>query len=950
MSFNHPASFFDGNIDSWFHYECFWKNMTRGKDEINIASIRGVDWLKWEDQEDLRARVKKWSEPYVPGRSPVFVNDISLSALKAEKSATNRGKCAKCETNFQKGEIKVSHKSKFQHLKCHLETFEKILGNLEDIDGWADFDECWRVNAAKDFAEILEKIKATNSEQSDETSGVSTQPELSREPKETDRAETGLDDMDFNGVLPTASIGSSNRDDDGMNGFEVSSHDIPSSSTNNKRAAEDDIVDVDANINGEESAFNRNRRLRKEARMAEKKEEDMKKQANQLFQNMELFNSMSSSDRLTILSENGQELKEEHDNSTLAVERLSDFALFGCPLDCLKCGGRIIYNSSRRTYICNGYATEYSKCTFETKNPIRTPFVMPKRLCQKYKIKEVIFNMMSERLYREGEESEIVVKTDKRKSRGGVHGANFVYAAEQIDLAQNGVVIKSTDTAVSSQHIIKNGTLVDVKFRYAKDCHVLKNETDGSLYQAALSFTDLTQNKNSYYKIQLLKHDIIDDYYLFRSWGRVGTDVGDCSYENFTEKEDGVASFEELFSEKTKNEWKYRKYFRKMPGSFSYVETDFSEFAALENSDIIPGSKTLLPRSVKEVLMSIFDVENMKTALKSYEMDVNKMPLGRLSKNQINLAFGVLNDLTTLLAETPPDNEKILDATNKFYTIIPHNFGMKVPDPIDNLHKVKEKNNMLNALLDIKFAYDQICGGNEPSVSTIGIDPVDTNYRKLKCIMTPLEKDCHDWKLIHEYLKNTKGTTHDLKVDLVDILKLDREHESTKFKRHIGNRRLLWHGSGKMNFAGILGQGLRIAPPEAPVSGYMFGKGVYFADMFSKSFFYCRAQAKDEAYLLLCDVALGTIQTCMHATTYSKKTLPKQTHSVQGIGREGPQDSGNYDHPDGYMIPKGASHIKLQGDLHTHFNLLYNEYIVYDVDQIQLKYLVRVKVHHARHR
>lgn len=31
------------------------------------------------------------------------------------------------------------------------------------------------------------------------------------------------------------------------------------------------------------------------------------------------------------------------------------------------------------------------------------------------------------------------------------------------------------------------------------------------------------------------------------------------------------------------------------------------------------------------------------------------------------------------------------------------------------------------------------------------------------------------------------------------------------------NRRLLWHGSRTTNFAGILSQGLRIAPPEAPV-------------------------------------------------------------------------------------------------------------------------------------
>ena len=51
--------------------------------------------------------------------------------------------------------------------------------------------------------------------------------------------------------------------------------------------------------------------------------------------------------------------------------------------------------------------------------------------------------------------------------------------------------------------------------------------------------------------------------------------------------------------------------------------------------------------------------------------------------------------------------------------------------------------------------------------------------------------------------------------------------------------------------------GLRIAPPEAPVTGYMFGKGVYFADMFSKSANYCCASKHTSAgVLLLCEVGL----------------------------------------------------------------------------------------------
>jgi hypothetical protein len=49
------------------------------------------------------------------------------------------------------------------------------------------------------------------------------------------------------------------------------------------------------------------------------------------------------------------------------------------------------------------------------------------------------------------------------------------------------------------------------------------------------------------------------------------------------------------------------------------------------------------------------------------------------------------------------------------------------------------------------------------------------------------------------------------------------------------HRRLLWHGSRLTNYVGILTQGLRIAPPEAPVTGYFLGKGIYLADMVSKS-------------------------------------------------------------------------------------------------------------------
>lgn len=48
---------------------------------------------------------------------------------------------------------------------------------------------------------------------------------------------------------------------------------------------------------------------------------------------------------------------------------------------------------------------------------------------------------------------------------------------------------------------------------------------------------------------------------------------------------------------------------------------------------------------------------------------------------------------------------------------------------------------------------------------------------------------------------------------------MNRQGEGDRFEpfKELHNRRLLWHGSRTTNYAGILSQGLRIAPPEAPV-------------------------------------------------------------------------------------------------------------------------------------
>ena len=62
-------------------------------------------------------------------------------------------------------------------------------------------------------------------------------------------------------------------------------------------------------------------------------------------------------------------------------------------------------------------------------------------------------------------------------------------------------------------------------------------------------------------------------------------------------------------------------------------------------------------------------------------------------------------------------------------------------------------------------------------------------------------------------------------LDLLEAFAVDRENEGSRYQafEKDPNRMLLWHGSRLTNFVGILSQGLRIAPPEAPVTGSVGG-------------------------------------------------------------------------------------------------------------------------------
>ncbi|KAB2003572.1 hypothetical protein ES319_D11G141000v1 [Gossypium barbadense] len=505
-----------------------------------------------------------------------------------------------------------------------------------------------------------------------------------------------------------------------------------------------------------------------------------------------------------------------------------------------------------------------------------------------------------------------------------------LYKVEAIGEASSMVTVK-----------VKGRSAVHEASGLQDSCHIL--EDGGSIYNTTLNLSDLSTGVNSYYILQIIQEDKGSGCYVFRKWGRVGNEkIGRSKLEEMP-KSDAISEFKRLFLEKTGNSWEAwekKQNFQKQPGRFFPLDIDYGvnkQVSEKKHTD----ADSQLPPPLLELVKMLFNVETYRAAMMEFEINMSEMPLGKLSKSNIQKGFEALTEIQNLLnsdASDPSLKESfIIDASNRFFTVIPSIHPHVIRDEDDFKAKVK----MLEALQDIEIA-SRLVGFDVDSD-----DSLDEKYKKLHCDITPLPHDSEDFQLIEKYLLTTHAPTHtDWKLELEEVFSLEREGEFDKFapyREKLSNRMLLWHGSRLTNFVGILSQGLRIAPPEAPATGYMFGKGVYFADLVSKSAQYCFTDRKNPVGLmLLSEVALGEVYELTKAKYIEK--LPKGKHSTKGLGKKVPKKSDFVKWKDDIIVPCGKpvpSSVKES-------ELMYNEYIVYNTSQVKMQFLLKVRFHHKR--
>jgi len=310
------------------------------------------------------------------------------------------------------------------------------------------------------------------------------------------------------------------------------------------------------------------------------------------------------------------------------------------------------------------------------------------------------------------------------------------------------------------------------------------------------------------------------------------------------------------------------------------------------------------------------------------------MPLGKISKAQIQKGYGVLSEMEELFKKSDtPNHKKLAEITNSFYTVIPHDFGFKLGPVIATKEQLQQKLDLLEVLSDMEVAQQMLEKEKD------GVEhPIDSKYKLLMNDIVPVEKDGEEWKRIETYIENTR---QNYKFKIMDIYKVDRKGEDSNFKpfTEIEHRKLLWHGSKVAVFPAILSTGLRIMPH----SGGRVGRGLYFADVLAKSASYCGLNNDNVGLLLLNEVALGKIHNIQRDDSSLVKP-PNGFDSVLAQGTVGPSvkeefvDKNLSKHKKGVVIPQGKI---VNTGIQSSF--MHNEYLIYNQNQVNMKYLIMMK-------
>ena len=454
------------------------------------------------------------------------------------------------------------------------------------------------------------------------------------------------------------------------------------------------------------------------------------------------------------------------------------------------------------------------------------------------------------------------------------------------------------------------------------------SEYEDKYYAVTLNYTNVQNNNNKFYIIQLLQDIHTKKFGVLYRWGRIGF-FGQVNYVIYQTFEEAREAF--LIKLQGKLEYGYIKI--KMQNKIKQEK----------NNDELDKNDDGLEKPLANLIRLIFDLKSMNQQIMKIGYDSDKIPLGQLSPQVISQGYKFLKNLENIIGNTNDkksiNTKEIYDLSSKYFTIIPHNFGM------NNMHKfvinsqerIKEENELLDSIKNIKIVSGilQQTNNNNKEKNEISLKE---KLNEFKYDVAYVSKEENIYSIIDKYLSKSNEIKNSPKIKLIDLFSV-KEKNSINITNN-KNKKLLWYGIRIQNFANVFKSGLSLPPPEAPIYSYMFGKGIYFSDVAIKSFYNSHPQ-NNIGLMLLCEVDLGNIEERLKADVNLPNTLEQGKNSVKVLGMNFPDEKGSYFDENGIEIPLGDILINQDENKKTYFG--FNEYIVYNLDQIKIKYILKVQ-------
>ncbi len=320
-----------------------------------------------------------------------------------------------------------------------------------------------------------------------------------------------------------------------------------------------------------------------------------------------------------------------------------------------------------------------------------------------------------------------------------------------------------------------------------------------------------------------------------------------------------------------------------------------------------------VPRKVEELLGLIFMEAGQRIA--SYlAVSVDALSQAQIQRGRDLLDQATQRYGTWQYSQSHADFANLVESVKAYYNAIPTQLPRNLRDAAvmqqvvlsfcQDLGEQETRLDQLEAAL-ATYARPAPSGGTASSL-----------YDLLGAQISPVAEKDAEYARIVDFLQRTSRHGYGIRVRDVFAIEIPSEraaYASNTFGSHRVLR--LTHGTNSANVRHILhehgaGSGLRV--PRSMTNGWMFGPGIYFANVASKSANYCHGRSGNPRMMFLADVAVGDMHVARDAMSATRHAPPRY-HSVWGK----------------------AGHTGSWGG-----KLLYDEFIVYRQEQQTIRYLV----------